>query len=311
MTQTILADKQQVHSEEAVLPDRRAAGPTAFTNVLVGVDGTSAGRDAMALGETLRTPDGRLTLAHVVLTQGPIYRKFHSTPVGKRSHEMLERERAAAGVAADVSGMFAASVGSGLRQLAEDVHADLLVVGSCRRRAVRRLLRGDATGGSLSGAACAVAVAPAGYANRHNRIDTIGIAYNGSPEAKTPLAAGLRLADRYGATLRALTVVWPTTAVVWPAGLAPPGGPWAAMTFETFEREASERLRSLIGVDARVAVGPPDDELLAFGNQVDLLVVGSRGHGPLRRLLFGSTSAHLARSARCPVLVLPRRFRAR
>src|SRR5690349_12924825 len=36
-----------------------------FGNVLVGVDGTSAGRDAIALGDVLRDRDGRLTLAHV------------------------------------------------------------------------------------------------------------------------------------------------------------------------------------------------------------------------------------------------------
>ncbi|MGH2881901.1 MAG: universal stress protein [Solirubrobacteraceae bacterium] len=54
-----------------------------------------------------------------------------------------------------------------------------------------------------------------------------------------------------------------------------------------------------------MTVGPPADALQAFGDQVDLLVVGSRGHGTLRRLLLGSKSAHLARNARCPLLVLP------
>ena len=78
------------------------------------------------------------------------------------------------------------------------------------------------------------------------------------------------------------------------------------MMLDAFEREASEPLGALNGVARSVPVGPPVDELLAFGDQVDLLVVASRGHGPLRRLLLGSTSAHLARSSRCPLLVLPR-----
>jgi hypothetical protein len=34
--------------------------------------------------------------------------------------------------------------------------------------------------------------------------------------------------------------------------------------------------------------------------------VGSRSHGPLRRLILGSTSRRLVREAACPVLVLPR-----
>jgi nucleotide-binding universal stress UspA family protein len=47
-------------------------------------------------------------------------------------------------------------------------------------------------------------------------------------------------------------------------------------------------------------------DLLAFGDDVDLLVIGSRGHGPLQRLALGSTSAFLARRVGRPLLVLPR-----
>ena len=75
---------------------------------------------------------------------------------------------------------------------------------------------------------------------------------------------------------------------------------------EALEHAAKDRLRSLDGVDGQVAIGLPGDELTAFTDEVDLLVVGSRGYGPLRRLMFGSTSAHLARTAHCPLLVLPR-----
>ena len=48
------------------------------------------------------------------------------------------------------------------------------------------------------------------------------------------------------------------------------------------------------------------EELAAAGDRVDLLVVGSRGYGPLRRLVLGSTSDYLERHARCSLLVLPR-----
>jgi nucleotide-binding universal stress UspA family protein len=39
---------------------------------------------------------------------------------------------------------------------------------------------------------------------------------------------------------------------------------------------------------------------------LDLLVVGSRSYGPVRRLLLGSTSTRLVREAACPLLILPR-----
>jgi nucleotide-binding universal stress UspA family protein len=39
---------------------------------------------------------------------------------------------------------------------------------------------------------------------------------------------------------------------------------------------------------------------------LDLLVLGSRGFGPLRRVLVGSVSGELVRQAPCLLLVVPR-----
>jgi nucleotide-binding universal stress UspA family protein len=58
-----------------------------------------------------------------------------------------------------------------------------------------------------------------------------------------------------------------------------------------------------------IAVAPPLDpwvELVKRSAVLDLLLVGSRDYGPVRRLLLGSTSRRLVLSAVCPVVVLPR-----
>ncbi|MET0511863.1 MAG: universal stress protein [Thermoleophilaceae bacterium] len=39
---------------------------------------------------------------------------------------------------------------------------------------------------------------------------------------------------------------------------------------------------------------------------VALMVVGSRGYGPMQRVLLGSVSTSLMHSAPCPVMVVPR-----
>ncbi len=77
-------------------------------------------------------------------------------------------------------------------------------------------------------------------------------------------------------------------------------------TIDVLLAEASTRMRQLPGVDGRAAYGLTGEELAAFSNQVDLLVVGSRGYGPAKRLVLGSTSNFLERHARCSLLVLPR-----
>ena len=49
------------------------------------------------------------------------------------------------------------------------------------------------------------------------------------------------------------------------------------------------------------------DELSVVGERgVDLLVCGSRGYGPVRRVLLGTVSSALLRQASVPVLVVPR-----
>ena len=49
------------------------------------------------------------------------------------------------------------------------------------------------------------------------------------------------------------------------------------------------------------------ESLAALGtDDVDVLVCGSRGYGPARRVLLGGVSSPLIRSARLPVVVVPR-----
>jgi nucleotide-binding universal stress UspA family protein len=263
-----------------------------FKNVLVGIDGLANGRDAIALATRLRDPDGRLTLAHV--HRGELAEELED------SHQLLERERADTGVEAQLISRVAASPGRGLHEQAEEQGADLLVVGSCGHSMFGRAMLGDDTRGALNGAPCAVAVATRGYAERPTPITKFGVAYNGSPESTAALAVARELAAPTAATVHALEVVSLPPAAY--GGMVPAVGEF----IEAMLKEANDRLQELSGVDGRAVYGIPGEELAAFGDEVDILVVGSRGYGPVRRLVVGSTSNYLERHARCSLLVLPR-----
>jgi hypothetical protein len=47
--------------------------------------------------------------------------------------------------------------------------------------------------------------------------------------------------------------------------------------------------------------------LAGSAERLGLLVCGSRARGPLRRVMLGSVSTAVIRSAACPVVVVPRR----
>jgi nucleotide-binding universal stress UspA family protein len=275
-----------------------------FSNVVIGVDGSQTGGDAIALAVSLAEPDAQLTLVNVY--GGP--HAPGGAPVATlaggahaKSEELLEREAQATGVKASLLPYCASSVGRGLHSVAEQRGADLIVVGSHSHGLLGRVLVGDDTRAALNGASCAVAVAPHGYVARSGGFLRIGVGYDFSPESDAALAAARELAARDGAKLRALHVVsiptWAYTTVL-PAN-------WGEI-LEDARQEAQERLGSLADVEATAVYGLPVEELAVFGDRVDLLVVGSRGYGPLRRLVLGSTSDGLASSARCALLVLPR-----
>ena len=160
---------------------------------------------------------------------------------------------------------------------------------------------GDDTRAALNGAPCAVAIATRGYGEHHAPLARIGVAYNSSPESEAALAARKQLAIVTGATVHALEVVSIPSAAY--TGLMPPA---IGESIEVLLQQANDRMRELAGADGRAVYGLAGEELAAFGDELDILVVGSRGYGPVRRLVLGSTSAYLEHHARCSLLVLPR-----
>jgi nucleotide-binding universal stress UspA family protein len=267
---------------------------------IVGVDGRPSGRDAIALARLLVGTDGQLTLAHVYSGEFP---PAHQPKLAYEHVErvdcqlLLEQEREATGVDGELISIPAPSVGRGLHHLVESQGADLLVVGSCSRGLPGRVLLGDDTRAALSGARSAVAVAPVGYAQNSRAISIVGVGYDSSRDSEAALALAREIAARHGADIHLLQVVQiPVSPYLGVAGEA----------LDALVEGAEQQMAAIEGVEGTAVLGLAGEELAAFGERIDLLVVGSRGHGPLRRMMLGSTSAHLAAGVRCPLLVLPR-----
>jgi nucleotide-binding universal stress UspA family protein len=269
-----------------------------FDKVLVGVDGRQGGRDAIALAQQLAAPGDKLVLANVY---GPRVPGGALATPEHEAEELLERESRQMGVQAAESVVFAAGKpGRGLQDLAERESADLLVIGSTHRGPVGRVLLGDATLKALNGAPCAVAVAPAGYAETEHKLGTIGVGHDGSNESELALTAARSLAGSHDSALRVLAVVSLQTV---PSDTRTPLD-WTHETERVMKAEQA-RVDAIEGVSGEVAYGDPSEELAAFAKDLDLLIVGSRGQGPIGRLLSGSSSTYLARRCPCPLIVVP------
>jgi nucleotide-binding universal stress UspA family protein len=266
-----------------------------FNQVLVGVDGGQGGRDAVALARQLTASSGKLTLAHVYPYHGdPPVRGYDDDDAQIiQARKLLHGASEELDVDAQLRWTCATSPGRGLHELAQMVTADLLVVGSTRRGLLGRVLLGDDTRGALDRTPCALAIAPAGYADQAAAIGKVGVGYDGSADSERALIAARALAAELNAELAILDVV-----------VFPLGGD-STMMIDLVDK-ARRRVASLGDVEPHAIAGLAAEQLAVWSGSLDLLVVGSRGFGPIGRLVHGSTSRALTRRAQCPLLVLTR-----
>jgi nucleotide-binding universal stress UspA family protein/CBS domain-containing protein len=205
------------------------------------------------------------------------------------------------------------SAARALSSLCESERPDLLVAGSSRRGPLGRLAPGATTERLINGASSPVAIAPAGYAEDAAPIATVGVGFDGSPTAARAVRLAARLADRQGAELRVLAVVEPATF----GELEVAGEALDVLSGRGISDRRADRLRAAAEAEiepadgrSKLAIevphGDPGELLQGLSHDVDLLVVGSRGYGPLRRVILGSVSAKVARAAACPVAITPR-----
>ena len=240
--------------------------------IVVGVDGTGSGQDAVALAARLARATGDPLIVACVYPEGR-RSSLATTEVRGPAAKALEAARELADEAgAEYRTVASSSPARGLAELAEEEGAAMVVVGSHRSGAFGRVASGGTAERLLHGSGCPVAVAPRGYRRRiTDKLRRIGVAFVDTPDGHEAVRQAADLAGRTGLPRTLFSVV-----AVHHTGLVP-------------------------------GVGRPEAELSVVGERgVDLLVCGSRGYGPVRRVLLGTVSSGLLRQAAVPVLVVPR-----
>lgn len=202
------------------------------------------------------------------------------------------------------------SVGLGLIELTAAEEAHLLVFGSSHRGTVGRILLGSTVESVLHGVAAAIAVAPRGYAEREPAEPArIGVAYDRSPESELALETAMDLAEAWSCELTLVGVAdYPRYDYAEAWTVLSGGG------LHDFEREAHRdaleaglaKAKRRVSATTELMTGRPGPILAGASGDFDLLVAGSRGYGPVRRTLLGSTTRRLMADSSCPVLVTPR-----
>ena len=209
-----------------------------------------------------------------------------------------------AGVAADFRAIPADSASHGLNDVMEEAGAGaLIVVGSRNTKGTRRTAPGSTADRLLQGAPGPVAIVPWDYEEFATPIRRISVAYIGTPDGEAALAAGVQLASEIGADLELVSVL-PDTSVHPSLGEPAVFREEQRKQFSDGVTAAAQR----VGATVRLLEGPVVDALADLRpDDTDLLICGSRGYGPARRVLLGGVSSKVLKHSKVPVVVVPRR----
>jgi nucleotide-binding universal stress UspA family protein len=196
--------------------------------------------------------------------------------------------------------------------LAEEIGAGLIVLGSRGLGPVRQALMGSVSDSVVRHAHCPVMVVRAEALAFPARIL---LATDGSEEAALAASAATDLAKGTDSELHVVhvghmpTVIYESPGALYlDANLRSRMEQDAERAARTDLEELLRKLREAGGevAEAHARVGNPDTEIVGLAGRLGagLIVVGSRGRGPLRRALMGSVSESVVRHAPCPVLVV-------
>jgi nucleotide-binding universal stress UspA family protein len=284
--------------------------------LVVAFDGTDVGEDALAFGSWLAEATGDVPLVVDVYPEDPVpvLPGIGSQWLGEmRSNAelVLDKARRLLGgrLEAEFRAVAASSAARGLDRVATEVSADMIVLGSTHRGVLRRTGIGKTADRLLQGSSTPVIVAPRGTRDRLlPEPETIGCAYVPTPEGELALRRAADLAERSGALLKIFSVV--AHGVEIPDRDRDRDQALVDQARSGIE-QAVERARSSLPAHVKAETvlleGGVVDSLSSIDcTEVQLLVCGSRGYGPVGRVLLGGVSGRLVRRALCPVMVVPR-----
>lgn len=234
--------------------------------ILVGYDGRPSGRDALTLARGLAAIEGAELVLCVALELDPL-----ATPAHAYERAMAEAEERLTADAAGVLG---------------EIPFRLRVVGGVSApRALHEVAEDERAD-----------VIVLGSTHRHGlgRVVPGSVAerlLHGAPCAVLVAPSGF--ADRKRFEIRSI-------------GVGYDGRTEASHARAVADALAADLKAELTTITVGEGEGDPAEVLVSRSTDLDLLVVGSRGYGPLRHALVGNVSWDVIRKAACPVLVVPR-----
>ncbi len=198
--------------------------------------------------------------------------------------------------------------------IAKEKGADLVVSATHGRSGLKRLILGSVTERLMRTLPCPMYIVrslerePAAPVMAEMKLTRILVGCDFSADSDLAVQYGISLAQEFQSELYLAHVLEPSVykdMLTHPVSSADPGR-------EGLREKLTQKLNGMVPEEAKqwckpetlILAGHPSDELTKYAlvHEVDLIVLGVRGHSVMESLLVGSTTDRVVRQAPCPVL---------
>jgi nucleotide-binding universal stress UspA family protein len=175
---------------------------------------------------------------------------------------------------------------------AEELQADLIVMGQQGRRGLARMMVGDATIRVIGSASCSVLSVPVGAGMWENRIL---LATDGSRFSDAAAVSAGRIAQCCEAPITVVSALVPSHSEQR-----------QQEGREAVARTTAQLVRDGLEAEGLTLPGEADEVIIALAEEkgADLIVVGTHGRTGFGKVLLGSVSERVIGKAKCAVLVV-------
>jgi nucleotide-binding universal stress UspA family protein len=199
-------------------------------------------------------------------------------------------------------------------RLVEEKEIDLVIAATRGRSGLKRLILGSVTERLMRVLSCPLLVVHSpehefvNQISQEIRLKRILVGCDFSPDSDLAFQHALSLAQEFEADLHLAHVIEPSVS----DELLKPDKPLVEEIQQGLHSRLTEKLIAMVPEEARnwctpqtrILEGQPYEELggYARSEDMDMIVLGVRGHGLVKTLLLGSTTDRVVRQAPCPVL---------
>lgn len=292
-----------------------------FNSILCATDFSDFSNHTVGYGVALAKEfNARLIICHVIdLSSVAIYGEFQLDPVGQQNRIMEDANVQLEALAGDQPVAWEPLIAVGkpadeISRAVEEQNIGLVITATRGRSGFKRLILGSVTERLMRTLSCPLLVVRSPEhefvttMEQKIRLQKILVGCDFSPDSGRAFDHGLSLAQEFEAELHLAHVIEPP---IQPNLLAEETLVSGEIQ-QDYHDQLIQKLKDMVPGEASnwcapqtsIMEGQPYDELVKYAHtrDIDMIVLGVRGHGLVKTLFLGSTTDRVIRNSPCPVL---------